>query len=260
VSKLKGHVVDIDAGWVHTCAVTSEGTAKCWGNNKHGQLGDGSTHDRHQPVKVLGIGSDVVAVASGDSHSCALTIDGAVWCWGLNRSGQLGDGSEHERHVAVPVVGLTAGVVAISAGGFHSCALTDADAMLCWGANFSGQLGDGTKTDRDQPVPVSGAGTSIVQMEAGTYHTCAVTGSGRAWCWGESQSGRLGTGLHGDQLEPARVRHLGTNVSQISAGLAHTCAVLESGDVKCWGLNIDGQIGDGTYPNIRRFPTNVRRF
>ena len=158
VSGLSGGVIAIAAGATHSCALTRIGGVKCWGRNNHGQLGDGTTADRLAPVEVSSLRVRVTAIAAGTAHSCALTSTGRVTCWGTNRFGQLGDGTTSDRRRPVDVSGLSGGATAIAAGSFHSCALTRAGGIRCWGANTSGQLGDGTKVDRRRPVRVVGFG------------------------------------------------------------------------------------------------------
>ena len=128
-------MIALAAGRVYTCAVTAAGGVQCWGRNDFGNLGDGSTTDRSTPVPVSGLGSGVIALAAGDAHTCALTAAGAVRCWGHNGIGQLGDGSTTDRSTPVPVSGLGSGVVALAAGASHTCALTAAGAVQCWGYN-----------------------------------------------------------------------------------------------------------------------------
>jgi N-acetylneuraminic acid mutarotase len=189
-----GNAGSIEAGSQHTCALTAAGGVKCWGNNDQGQLGDNSTTQRNAPVDVAGLSSGVVAVAAGDVHTCALTTAGGVKCWGYNGSGQLGDNSTTPRSAPVDVVGLSSGVVAVAAGGIHSCALTTAGGVKCWGYNGSGQLGDNSTTQRNAPVDVAGFSSGAVAVAAGDHYTCARTAAGGVKCWGNNTSGQLGDG------------------------------------------------------------------
>jgi alpha-tubulin suppressor-like RCC1 family protein len=264
VSGLTSGVAAIAAGNWHTCALTATGGVKCWGYNEYGQLGDGSTTDRTTPVDVSGLTSGVAAIAAGNWHTCALTATGGVKCWGLNGSGQLGDGGGgvpcNEGYSAcrltpTPVSGLGSGVTALAAGAWHTCALTTAGGVLCWGSNWYGQLGDGTTEDRLTPTPVSGLTSGVAALAAGAGHTCARTTAGALLCWGWNGRGQLGDGGGGVpcnegysacRLTPTPVSGLGSGVTALAAGNSHTCALTEVGGVKCWGLNWLGQLGDGT--------------
>ncbi len=155
VSGLTSGVTAAAVGNSHTCALQSGGV-KCWGNNSTGQVGDGSLTQRLTPVAVTGLASGVSAVVAGAAHSCALTTGGGVKCWGANSAGQLGDNSTTQRPTPVNVSGLTSGVVAITAGQFHTCAVTTAGVVKCWGSNASGQLGDNSIATRLTPVNVVG--------------------------------------------------------------------------------------------------------
>ncbi|OBS51711.1 hypothetical protein A8B73_14895 [Methylosinus sp. 3S-1] len=259
VSGLSSGVVAVAAGAVHTCALTSAGAAKCWGYNSEGQLGDGTTSSRRTPVDVAGLSSGVVAITGGREHTCAATSAGAVKCWGYNDRGQIGDGTTSDHSAPVAVSGLSSGVVGISAGGAHSCALTSAGAVLCWGANFDGQLGDGTYENRSTPVAVSGLSSGVVAISAGEYHTCALTGAGAVLCWGSNSFGALGdASTPGSRPIPGPVTGLSSGVRVVAAGGSHTCALTSAGAVQCWGQNFFGQIGDGTNTH-RSTPTPVLR-
>ncbi|MBK8049793.1 MAG: hypothetical protein IPK16_23415 [Anaerolineales bacterium] len=174
----------VAAGGAHTCALTTVGGVLCWGENGAGQLGDSTTVDRWTPVAVTGLASGVQSIAAGANHSCAVTATGGVKCWGDNAFGQLGDGSKTDRRAPVDVVGLTGGVRSVAAGGGavgeHTCAVTSANGMKCWGDNAYGQLGDSTRTDRLTPVDVSGLASGVRNVAMGELHTCAVTTTGRA--------------------------------------------------------------------------------
>jgi len=246
VSGLASGVSAITAGDFHTCALTSGGRIKCWGYNGFGQLGDDTTTQRLTPVNVSGLASGVSAIAAGDSHTCALTTEGGVKCWGFNVFGQLGDGTTIDRHTPVNVSGLASGVSAIAAGWDHTCALTSGGGVMCWGWNDDGQLGDGTTIWRLTPVGVSGLASGVSIITVGHAHTCARTSGGGVKCWGLNGNGQLGDGTTTRRLTPINVSGLASGVSTISAGHAHTCVQTSGGGVKCWGWNIFGQLGDGT--------------
>jgi alpha-tubulin suppressor-like RCC1 family protein len=250
--------VQISAGFEHTCAVTRAGAAYCWGRNTYGQLGDGTIDARLTPTPVVGLSSGVASISAGHSHTCAVTTAGAAYCWGLNGNGQLGDGTTTRRSTPTPVVGLSSGVASISAGFSHTCALTTSGAVLCWGHNSYGELGDGTTTYRLTPMPVVGlsSGVASISVRVHAQHTCAVTTAGAAYCWGSNYYGQLGDGTKTNRLTPTPVVGLSSGVASISAGGNNTCAVTTAGAAYCWGLNGSGQLGDGTKTN-RLTPTPV---
>ncbi|MEA2610160.1 MAG: hypothetical protein QOJ75_2403, partial [Chloroflexota bacterium] len=175
----------ISAGSAHTCAVASNGTAWCWGSNDHGQLGDGTTLERHRPVQVTRTGglylTGIVAISAGANDTCALTAGGSAWCWGANDRGQLGDGSTVDRHAPVRVTRAAgvnlAGVTTISTAAWagHTCSTTSGGAAWCWGSNGHGELGDGTVIDRHRAVHVTRAGganlAGVTSISAGGIHS-----------------------------------------------------------------------------------------
>lgn len=249
VQGLAGEAVAIGAGDFHTCALLADGGVRCWGENENGQLGDGTTADRAAPVAVAGLGP-AVAIAVGGFHTCAITEDGTVWCWGKGEEGQLGGDYECGQVCPTPlaVAGLD-GIVELAAAGLHTCARTAAGAVLCWGFNFDGQVGDGSEENvRTEPTPVTGLGTGVVAIDGGgafTGHTCAITAASGLVCWGDNDHGQLGDGTMSDGLVPVAVTGLGSGVEAVAAGHRHTCAIAAAG-VLCWGLNSSGQVGDGT--------------
>jgi len=251
-----GGVAAVSAGTYHTCALTTAGGVKCWGRNNLGQLGDATTTDSATPVGVTGLASSVAAVSAGGLHACALTTAGGLKCWGGNGNGQLGDGTTTDRHTPVDISGLTSGVAAVSAGYFHTCALTNAGSVECWGANGYGQLGDGTTTDRTTPTGVSGLASGVAAISAGDFHTCALTTAGGVKCWGQNLYGGLGDGTTTDRTTPVDVSGLTSGVAAVSAGQFDTCAVTSASGVKCWGLNVNGALGDGTTTD-RTTPVDV---
>ncbi len=248
-------VVAVAVGDYHSCAIVTGGAVKCWGNNGGGQLGDGSLLQRLTPVAVSGLASGVIAIAAGGAHTCALTSGGGVKCWGVNNNGQLGDNTTTQRSTPVNVSGLSSGVVAITAGEFHTCAVTSAGLVKCWGFNSNGQLGDNTNTQRPAPVAVSGIASGATAVAAGYTHTCALV-SGGVKCWGLNSNGQLGDSTQTQRLTPVDVTGLTSGVASITAGASHACARLTGSGVQCWGLNQYGELGDGTFAD-RWAPVSV---
>jgi hypothetical protein len=236
----------IGAGRDHSCGLAA-GAVYCWGLGADGELGNGTNMTSSAvPVPVTGLGSGVSQISVGDFHTCALSA-GAVSCWGMNTVGQLGNGTTANSNVPVAVSGLGSGVTEVSAGYQHSCAVAAAGAVQCWGSNSSGQLGNGTGTNSNVPVGVTGLGTGGAQVSAGNRHSCAVTTAGGAWCWGRNVAGELGDGTSTNSSVPVAVSGLGSGVEQISAGgVFHSCAVTTAGGAWCWGDNTSGAVGDGS--------------
>jgi len=215
-------------GDVFACGLTTGEQVYCWGHNSDGELGNGTTTDSAVPVAVSLARGSVLQVAAGDEHACALLSTGAVWCWGANADGQLGDGTTVSSHKPVQVMGLS-GVGAIAAGEDSTCAITTpAQGLYCWGLNNDFQLGDGTDTNRTTPVPVAGLSSGVEQVSAGFEQTCAmvVVASVQAECWGADGYGQVGIGSLSTSVKtPTVVFGLATNPAsglggpeQISAG------------------------------------------
>ena len=246
VSGLSSGVSAISAGNAQTCALQAGGGVECWGDNFAGQLGNGTTTGSLVPVAVSGLSSGVSAISAGSNYTCALTSAGGVECWGDNTYGQLGNGTTTDSSVPVAVSGLSSAASAISAGGNHTCALTTAEGVQCWGSNSSGQLGDGTTTNRYVPVAVSGLSNGVSAVSVGQNHTCALTSDGGVECWGSNSSGQLGNGTATDSSVPVAVSGLSSGVSAIATGGDNTCALPSTGGVECWGYNFYGELGNGT--------------
>lgn len=250
--------VSVSGGFGHTCAVMADGRVLCWGFNQLGQLGDGTTENRYVPTAVVNLPNNIIAVATGWFHTCALSRDGRVWCWGYNSHGQLGDGTIQHRTVPVAVADLPAGITGIAAGSYHTCAHTASGSVWCWGNNFHGSLGNNEiNTYRTKPVAVTGITSGIVALTAGLEHTCALTVGGGVLCWGRDLEGQLGNGrlLRSDVARYSVP--LSGGAQAITAGGAHTCALAADGRVMCWGIEYDKNLCD-SMALFRGFPTVVK--
>jgi uncharacterized repeat protein (TIGR01451 family) len=243
------HFIAIAAGEQHTCAVTNTAGVMCWGKNDKGQLGDGTHEQRDQPVSVVGLTSGATGVSAGKEHSCAI-ISGGVKCWGYGTSGQLGNGQFLFSDTPVTVLdtdGSTplSNITAIASGRAHTCAVTSGGAVKCWGYNNQGQLGNGSTSNSNIAVNVSGLSSGVSAIAAGDLHTCAVV-SGAAQCWGDNTFGQLGDGnTFTFSSTPVSVSSL-LSVTAIAGGGSHSCAVA-SGGAKCWGDNTYGQLGNNSF-------------
>ncbi|MCL2825170.1 MAG: hypothetical protein FWD57_14365 [Polyangiaceae bacterium] len=189
VPGLDSGYVAVATGGGHVCVLNSSGGVKCWGANHYGTVGSGSAElIVTEPEQVIGLESGVTAIAAGIRHTCALTKEGEVKCWGGNAYGKLGDGTNEDRHTPVTVQGLELGVVAVSAGGSHTCAIEKSGNLKCWGYNYYGQIGDGTKVNRLTPQSVLDLEQGVVAVSAGFNHTCAMTPANKPMCWGRNNN------------------------------------------------------------------------
>jgi alpha-tubulin suppressor-like RCC1 family protein len=250
-------VVAVSAGSGHSLALRSDGAVLAWGNNWDGQLGDGTTTTRMSPVAVVGLGpgSGVVAIdAAQSSFSLALKSDGTVLAWGMNSTGELGDGTTRTSLTPIEVSGLGpgSGVIAISAGASYSLALKKNGSVVSWGLNHRGQLGDGTTVLRRAPVPVHGlgpgSGVSAVSASGG-FWSLTLKSDGTVLSWGNNDSGQLGDGTTSSRSVPRPVSGfgVGSGVVSVAAGGLHGLALKRNGAVLAWGENSGGQLGDGTH-------------
>jgi alpha-tubulin suppressor-like RCC1 family protein len=231
--------VQISAGASHSCLVASSGRVECWGYNRDGELGDGTTTSSDVPVQVQGL-NNAVEVAAGDGDSCAVLSSGRVACWGDKSNGELGDGSrEGKSEVPIEVHGIT-NAIQVANGSQYACALLSSGHVDCWGDEVLENIG----SERRTPVEVPGI-EGATQIAVGSAHGCARLSSGHVECWGENDYGQLGNASTGASSSAVAVQSIST-ATQIAAGGDHSCALLASGHVSCWGDNSAGDLGDGT--------------
>jgi len=244
------NITSISTGYEHSCAVDNLGTVKCWGWNGNGQLGKDnnamspSTYlaSSSTPLVISGL-SGIIAVSSFVSSNCALDGLGAVKCWGGNPNGELGNGTTTLSYIPVSVSGLS-GATAISMGIGYGCAVVNTGEVKCWGRNTNGQLGNGTTINSLTPV-LTGL-TGVKSISLGDSHSCALTNTGEVKCWGSNSSKQLGTTVTSTQSNLPVSTGL-TGISSIASGRAHSCALTTTTcEVKCWGGNTSGQLGNGT--------------
>jgi len=280
------------AGGAFTAVLREDGTVWGWGRNRYGQLGTGTTVDSLLPVPVRapdGTGPlrTVTLLAAGFHHVLAVTADGAVWAWGRNRYGQLGDGSTADRTVPVRVRGpdghgFLGDVTALGLGWDHTLALRRDGTVWAWGMGWNGLLGNGVAVDSPVPVQVragpdvAGPLAEVVAIAANWRHNLALKRDGTVWAWGRNQEGQLGTGtavpaawkndpdLSLCELVPVQVRGIGgegflDRIAAIAAAAEHSAAVRADGSVLVWGSNNNEQLGLGPrgYPLMRSNPAPV---
>ena len=283
VSGLASTVSQVVAGGRHSCALHTDGTADCWGDNGSGGLGDGTLGDTNVPVDV--VGQDFVSLDAAVPHTCAVTTSQDIQCWGSNNEAEFGLGYGlytflpmetasavtdfvelgrggygncgvtstdavrcfgGSRNGVETVSGLATGVVDLANSGRHSCAIDAAGAVWCWGSNDQGQLGNNSLVNSETPVAVQGLpAAAAIRVAAGTRHSCAIVLGGDVWCWGRNRRGQLGDGT----IDGTRVATPSTAVPQpmaeITAGWEHTCGLSTTGDALCWGMNSHMELGYG---------------
>jgi alpha-tubulin suppressor-like RCC1 family protein len=271
---LGGAATQLSAGGFISCARLTTGGLRCWGDGLYGQNGymlpnflDNDAGDNETPASLgdVVVGGPVRAVSAGAIHVCALLDTGNVRCWGENSAGQLG--YLHTNHIGDNETPASAGDITlggtakqITVGQYFTCALMDSNNVRCWGIGTEGQLGYAnvnTVGDNETPSSVGdvNVGGLVQQVAAGKTHTCALLTTGAVRCWGTGAAGQLGYGnttVIGDNEAPAAAGdvNVGGIVTQIAAGYDHTCALLNTGAVRCWGLNTSGQLGYGNMTNI----------
>ncbi len=246
----------LSTGYSHTCGMTSNGAAYCWGLNTFGNIGDGTTMQRSTPTLVAG-NLTFASLSAGYYYTCGVTTSGAAYCWGSNTYGNLGDGTTTARYTPVAIAGnLT--FRSLSTGYDETCGVTTNGAAYCWGYNTNGGLGDGTTIRRSTPMKVAGNLSFTSLSVAGDLigYSCGVTTSGAAYCWGDNYWGQLGDGTTMQRSTPTLVAG-NLAFTSLSASNLHTCGLIASGAAYCWGFNSSGELGDGTWIP-RSTPTPVR--
>ena len=260
----------IDAGSYHTCGITTSETLLCWGYGADGQLGLSGTEPQAFPTPVPG-DLRYRLVSGGRYHTCGLTLAGNAYCWGNNSEGRLGNGGTSPGLTTpTPVVidsGVSIAFQSVQAGQVHSCAIDLSQNAWCWGYNGEGELGQGTTGpgSHSSLAVVAQTGAAIKAISPGGLHTCAITVAGAGLCWGYNASGQLGDGGTATTGTPQPVSGGLTFVTSalvvfpspdpdfplppgpfLAAGYQHTCAIATDTRTYCWGLNEDGQLGDGS--------------
>jgi alpha-tubulin suppressor-like RCC1 family protein len=229
------------------CAIRTDGTLWCSGHNVYGTLGQGDTVSRPVLTQV-GTATTWTTVGVGSQHACAMRSDTTLWCWGSNFRGLIGDGTTTQRTTPVEVgagTPLAGGWAALGAGVFENCASRLDTTLYCWGNGNSGQLGDGTSTERHLPTQVTiPSATGWGPPTSGDRQSCAIRTGGLLYCWGQSANGQLGQGDTVAHNSPVQIP--GTTWSVVTAGTNHTCATKTDGTLWCWGQNANGQIGNAT--------------
>jgi alpha-tubulin suppressor-like RCC1 family protein len=231
----------------HTCAIKTDGRLYCWGFNTMGEVGDGTTEMRRTPTQESSASSDWMAVATGGGQSCAIKVDGRLYCWGRNERGQVGDGTRVDRLTPTTVDTELPGWESIALGSSHSCGKKTDGTAFCWGANYTGAVGDGTTTERLVPTQEATGETDWSSLAAGYSRTCGVKNDGRLFCWGSRahtfdaspQDVRYDTA---PQLESMGAR----DWTSVTLAVGHTCGVRRGGRLSCLGDNSSGQLGDGS--------------
>jgi alpha-tubulin suppressor-like RCC1 family protein len=263
-------ITQISSSWYHTCALLDSGDVRCFGHGGRGRLGYGNAEhigNDETPASAgdVNVGGQVRQVSAGPAHTCALLHSAKVRCWGENQDFQLGYADsvaigDDESPASVGFVDVGAPVLQVSAGYVHTCAVTDSNGVRCWGKSIGGSLGYGNLEiigDDESPADAGdvNVGGKVVQLAAGMLHTCALLDTGNVRCWGAAHEARLGYGNYediGDDEAPADAGdvNIGGKVMQIAAGAYATCALLASGGVRCWGSGQNGELGYGNTEDI----------
>ncbi len=234
-------------GYEHRCVVRADGTTWCWGRGWSYQLGNGIAADSELPVEVSTLGTGVVEIALGDTHSCARKSDGSVWCWGFNLWGPVGNGTTETATAPIEITSLNSDVAQIATGKWHTCAVKTDGTLWCWGYNILGQLGVPSAGQYStEPIQVGLDG--VIRVYAGAMYSCALTTDRLVWCWGSNHSGALANGGYDDSPTPV-LTALPAGTQDVSLGKFFGCALNENGTVWCWGDNYSGALGNNQVGN-----------
>lgn len=229
-------------GLQHGCALSDVGQVYCWGDNSDGQMGQGSFgFGSNIPLPVV---NNAIAgkISSGSRFSCSANAD-KIFCWGSNDQLSLGVPGFQKAHTPVQVMNGV-NVLSLKSADRHSCALMVGGTITCWGRNTEGQIGIGIFTDSQLPMNVPNL-ANVKKIAVGGNHTCAIDSGDRVLCWGSNSSGELGLGHNNNSSAPQTVQSLPGLAVDISAGANHTCALLDTNEIYCWGANDRGQLGIG---------------
>jgi prepilin-type N-terminal cleavage/methylation domain-containing protein len=249
--------LDVGVNYSHSCAVTSTGSVKCWGQNTSGKLGNGTGSNSASPVDVVGV-SSAVSVSAGGDHTCVVLSDKTIQCWGENGSGELGNNSTSDSSSPVNVYGITNALSVDTSSYQSSCALLADGSVKCWGQNTYGKLGNNSTVNSSVPVNVYGI-TNAVGLSVGHVSSCALLAGGSVKCWGSNPVGQLGDGSTTGSPIPVSVTGI-TNAVDVSTstGGNFSCAVISGGTVKCWGENAYGTLGNSATASANSsVPVNV---
>jgi len=264
----KTYPSQIVLGGHHSCAIDNKNNLKCWGDNHYGQVGNGRWNKKRLPtlIPLSNSAAYPTQIALGGMHSCAIDNLKNLNCWGRNDYGQLGNGA-NVRRIMTPIV-ISLGnddtyATQIALGKDHSCTIDNLNNLLCWGQNWYGQLGDGTRESKNTPAIIllgnNADATYATQIALGAGHTCAIDNLNNLKCWGSNSHGQLGDGTRETKAVPTIIS-LGDDTAyatQIALGSSNSCAIDDSNNLKCWGSNYLGQLGDGTYDEGKATPTIV---
>jgi alpha-tubulin suppressor-like RCC1 family protein len=269
-------IVSLSLSWDHSAVISSSGRVFTWGRNNYGQLGDNTILNRSVPTEItsnfnLGSNDKIVSLSLGYYHSSAVSSNGRIFTWGDNGYGKIGDGATTSRLIPTEItsnfnLATNDKIIALSLGWDHSSAVSSTGRIFTWGRNGSGQLGDGTTTDRLMPTEITSrfalsANDKIISLSLSGYNSSALSSSGRIFGWGDNNYGQIGDGTTNNRLVPTEITSrfsltAGDKIISLSLGGDHSSAVSSAGRIFTWGRNSEGQLGDGAILN-RSVPTEI---